>query len=219
MKERNVVLRIVLTLVTCGLYGLYWMAVVTNDVHRLTGKPRTTSGGRAALYTLLTCTVYFYYWLYQIGGELADYRRDQGLTADAVSRMTYTVIAVIMTLAPILSEFLRVLAQIGHEAGSSPSIVGDITYSNGAVLDMLTGVFLAVVFTAVFQFLLTIVILWFNYHRRDGSPQVLYVLMGVLRTSIFTTAFLQISLNDMIRHMALDPGRTHCEQKAGGEVQ
>lgn len=38
MKQRNIALSIVLTVVTCGIYWLYWLSCLTNDIHRLSGE-------------------------------------------------------------------------------------------------------------------------------------------------------------------------------------
>ena len=59
IQKRDIALSIVLTIFTCGLYNLYWMYKLTNEVHALSGKPRTPDGGTVVLYTVLTCYTYF----------------------------------------------------------------------------------------------------------------------------------------------------------------
>ena len=63
IEKRDVALSVILTFITCGLYGLYWMYKLTEEVHALSGKPRTPDGGTVVLYTILTCSFYFYYCL------------------------------------------------------------------------------------------------------------------------------------------------------------
>ncbi len=66
--ERNIVLQIILSLVTCGIYGIIWFVQLTNDaVAASDGKQYQTSGGMAFLLTLLTCGIYGIYWGYKIG--------------------------------------------------------------------------------------------------------------------------------------------------------
>ena len=32
MKERNIAVSIILTIITCGIYGLYWCAVINDEL-------------------------------------------------------------------------------------------------------------------------------------------------------------------------------------------
>ena len=41
IQKRDIALSIILTVVTCGIYGLYWMYKRTDEIHALSGKPRT----------------------------------------------------------------------------------------------------------------------------------------------------------------------------------
>lgn len=66
IKNRNIVLCIILTLVTCGIYGLYWFVCITNDSNAATNV-ECASGGKALLFTLLTCGLYSFYWSFKMG--------------------------------------------------------------------------------------------------------------------------------------------------------
>ena len=79
MKERNVVTAIILTIVTCGIYGIYWFVVLTDDVKAAAKDDKIASGGVAFLYTLLTCGIYGIYWAYKMGELMAKAQRDRGL--------------------------------------------------------------------------------------------------------------------------------------------
>ena len=67
MKNRNFVLAIIFTLLTCGIYGIYWMIQLNNDINTLAGEPDATSGGKVFLFTLLTCGIYGIFWMYKMG--------------------------------------------------------------------------------------------------------------------------------------------------------
>ena len=45
IERRNIAVCIVLTLVTCGIYGIYWIVCLTNDVNTVSGDVNGTSGG------------------------------------------------------------------------------------------------------------------------------------------------------------------------------
>jgi hypothetical protein len=57
VNQRSVGLAIVLTLITCGIYGIYWFIVMTNDVGKLSGD-YTFTGGKHFLLTLVTCGIW-----------------------------------------------------------------------------------------------------------------------------------------------------------------
>lgn len=67
---RSIPLNIILTIVTCGLYGLYWFVVVTDDVNELSGRRNDTSGGMSLLFTIITCGIYGIYWAYKLGEKI-----------------------------------------------------------------------------------------------------------------------------------------------------
>ena len=64
---RNIAVAIILSIVTCGIYGIYWFIVMTNDANQLSGRTNETSGGLAFLFSLITCGIYGWYWAYKMG--------------------------------------------------------------------------------------------------------------------------------------------------------
>ena len=71
-KQRSVALCVVLTIVTCGLYGLYWMYCLHQDVCTLS--ETKSSAGMAIVLMLLTCGIYMFFWMYQ-QGKIIEQRR------------------------------------------------------------------------------------------------------------------------------------------------
>lgn len=53
-EPRNIAIAIILTIVTCGIYGIYWFIVLTNETNEAACEPNGTSGGIAFLLTLVT---------------------------------------------------------------------------------------------------------------------------------------------------------------------
>lgn len=71
MKEpRSVALCIVLTLITCGLYGIYWVYCLHEDMQEVCGYPMSVGGGMVILLSIITCGIYGLYWSYQMGRAL-----------------------------------------------------------------------------------------------------------------------------------------------------
>jgi hypothetical protein len=77
VKERGIGLAIILTLVTCGIYGLYWMYVLTEEVAVLS-KDKAFNGGIAVILSLVTCGLYSIYWNYQLGEKIAKAQANKG---------------------------------------------------------------------------------------------------------------------------------------------
>lgn len=68
-KRREIALSIVLTIITCGIYGLYWIAKVQDDSLEIS-KEEGTSGGMVVLLSIITCGIYFLFWMYNLGKRI-----------------------------------------------------------------------------------------------------------------------------------------------------
>lgn len=88
VRKRNLVLAIVLSIVTCGIYSIYWFICLTNDMNRLSGNENDTSGGLAFLLSLVTCSIYSYYWAYKMGEK-----RDSLMENGSSSGVLYLVLS------------------------------------------------------------------------------------------------------------------------------
>lgn len=66
-EERNIVLAIIFSFITCGIYAIYWFIVMTDEAKEAAGDTELASGGLAFVFTLLTCGIYGYYWAYRMG--------------------------------------------------------------------------------------------------------------------------------------------------------
>lgn len=69
ISKRDVAMAIILSIITCGLYGIYWFIVMTDESNNVSDE-KTASGGLAFLYTLVTCGIYRLYWNYKMGQKL-----------------------------------------------------------------------------------------------------------------------------------------------------
>ena len=81
MEKRNIAVAIILTIVTCGIYGIYWFIVLTDEANKFTEDPqKETNGGIAFLLTLVTCGIYGLYWAYKQGEKLDNDFVKSGMT-------------------------------------------------------------------------------------------------------------------------------------------
>ena len=67
IRRRSIPLAVIFTIITFGIYGIYWMIRINDDVNQLAGEPEATSGGLVFLFSLITFGIYSYYWLYKMG--------------------------------------------------------------------------------------------------------------------------------------------------------
>lgn len=77
-QERSIPVAIILSIITCGLYEIYWFIVLTDEVNTVTGNSHDTSGGMSFVLNLVTCGIYGIYWSYKMGEKLDRYYGDNG---------------------------------------------------------------------------------------------------------------------------------------------
>lgn len=80
LKEKNIAVAVILSLVTCGIYGIIWYINLTDDAAYI-NEDRSFSGGKAFLFTLITCGIYGIYWNYKMGKTLYEGKTKRGLQA------------------------------------------------------------------------------------------------------------------------------------------
>ena len=80
IPNRSIGLCIVLTLITCGLYGIYWFICLTNELN-YASKSNATDGGMSFILTFITCGIYGYFWAYQQGEKVDRMNQQKSATA------------------------------------------------------------------------------------------------------------------------------------------
>lgn len=79
IQKRDIALAVILSIVTCGIYGIYWFVVLTDDVKKASNDTNFQSGGVAFLLTLITCGIYGIYWAYKMGELMKEAQTNKGL--------------------------------------------------------------------------------------------------------------------------------------------
>lgn len=82
VQKRDIVLSIILSLITCGIYNIYWFVVMTDDVKAAANDNNLASGGLAFVYTLITCGIYGFYWAYKMGDLMKTALVNRGMQAN-----------------------------------------------------------------------------------------------------------------------------------------
>ncbi len=90
--KRDIVVAIILTLLTCGIYGIYWFITMTDDSNSLLDE-KYTSGPLAFLFTLITCGIYAIYWNYMMGKKMYEAGRKYQKSIDDNS-IVYLILSI-----------------------------------------------------------------------------------------------------------------------------
>lgn len=94
ITKRNIGLAILFSVITCGIYGIYWMVVVTDDTNKSVNDINGTSGGIAVLLSIVTCGIYGIYWAYKEGEKLDNAKNMRGIPSSN-SNILYLVLAIL----------------------------------------------------------------------------------------------------------------------------
>lgn len=87
INKRDLVTSIILTIVTCGIYGIIWFIGLTDDAKVASEDQSLQGGGMAFLLTLLTCGIYSFFWAYKMGKAINQARIKKGLPEDDKSTL------------------------------------------------------------------------------------------------------------------------------------
>ena len=100
--RREPALILILSIITCGLYYLWWMYAVSQEVQDFL-QEADTSPGIDVLATVCTCGLYILYWDYRLGKKIVRMQEMVGLLQ--VDNYTLYLILDIMQLGIITPLF------------------------------------------------------------------------------------------------------------------
>ncbi|QGQ97504.1 DUF4234 domain-containing protein [Paenibacillus psychroresistens] len=112
IRQKSLATEIVLTLITCGIYGIFWFIALTNDVGELSGDPEFT-GGKHFLLTIVTCGIWGFIWAYQVGKHIAEaqHRRGQFVTDNSVLYLVLNFVGLSIVVYALVQSDVNKLAQ------------------------------------------------------------------------------------------------------------
>ena len=126
ISKRDLVLNIILTIVTCGLWGIVWEVRIADDIKLLTGEESLVSGIVLVLLSLVTCGIYFIFWVYNAGNNLELVKAGYGLPTENKG-LVYVVLSIfgfsIVALA-LMQNDLNTIADINlNKSGNMDNVV------------------------------------------------------------------------------------------------
>lgn len=111
VQNRNLAMQIILTLVTCGIYGIIWFILMVDDVNTVSDKEGAMSGVMVFLLSFITCGIYSLVWYYQAGQALDQVRSERGEAQGSLG-ILYLVLALfglsICSMALIQNELNKI---------------------------------------------------------------------------------------------------------------
>lgn len=93
IQARNIVTCVILSIVTCGIYGLVWFFNLVSDLNTAAPSPEDKTAGTVLLLSIVTCGIYSLIWAYK-AGEKVDRIRTQNGEAPSSSAVTYLVLSI-----------------------------------------------------------------------------------------------------------------------------
>ena len=64
---KNIAVCIILSIVTCGIYGIYWLYTLNEYARTAAPDEWSTTGVMVILLSIVTCGIYSLYWNYKMG--------------------------------------------------------------------------------------------------------------------------------------------------------
>lgn len=93
IKKRSIALCILFTIITLGIYGIYWFVMLHNEANTAANEQNPTSAGVAFILSLITCGIYGIYWNYKQGEKLDKAYADRGLPTGSRS-VVYLILSI-----------------------------------------------------------------------------------------------------------------------------
>ena len=111
IKKRDIAMCIVLSIITCGIYGIYWEYCIVQDSNTASNEPYATSGGMVILLSIVTCGIYGLYWVYKNGNRMNAAMARAGLPCDTNKALLYVILNIfglsIVTMALMQDDLNR----------------------------------------------------------------------------------------------------------------
>ena len=79
IQKRNPLIYFILAIVTCGIFGFYWMYTLNEDTNKISGHPEALNGIIVILLSLVTCGLFLLFWMYNMGTRIDEAKTKRGL--------------------------------------------------------------------------------------------------------------------------------------------
>ena len=70
IAKRDIAVCIILSIITCGIYGIIWFCYLHQDLNTATQTQQDNSAGMVILLSIVTCGIYSLVWIYHAGQKV-----------------------------------------------------------------------------------------------------------------------------------------------------
>lgn len=109
IKQRNFWMILVLSIVTCGIYGFYYMYTMTRDLNQILGEQKIDPA-LAVLLTIVTCGIYQFIWYYQYGNYIQNVAQSNDIKVfeNGTTYLLWLVLGSFIVVGPLVAQYLFV---------------------------------------------------------------------------------------------------------------
>ena len=116
VKEKSIGLCVVLSIVTCGIYGIYWLYTIAHDLNDLCESQNQEKGAEPGLVVVLgivTCGIYSIYYLWKAGKMVSSLTRSNGHhpSDDSIVLMVLSILQLSLVSYCILQSHINGFAK------------------------------------------------------------------------------------------------------------
>ena len=97
VEKRSIGLCIVLSIITFGIYMLYWVYKLHEETHAVAGETPAVSGGIVILLSIVTFGIYMFYWCYKQGERVDKIHAMRGAPAGN-NAVLYLVLGIFISI-------------------------------------------------------------------------------------------------------------------------
>ena len=116
VKEKSIGLCVVLSLVTCGIYSIYWLYTIAHDLNDLCESQNQEKGvepGLVVVLSIVTCGIYLLYYLWKAGKMVSNLTRSNGHhpSDDSIVLMVLSILQLSLVSYCILQSHINGFAK------------------------------------------------------------------------------------------------------------
>ncbi|WP_121639832.1 DUF4234 domain-containing protein [Virgibacillus sp. Bac330] len=123
VNQKNIIVSIILSIITLGIYSLFWIVKQTDDSITLV-EEEGTQGLTVLFLTIITLGIYGIYWAYSMDKRLnkIELKKDMKRKNYGVLYIVFYVLGVIITLALIQTRMNDIITASSMSEGNDLSI-------------------------------------------------------------------------------------------------